>query len=142
MLRLRFLFLGDAQRQHAVLVVGLDRFRIHGVRQREAAGEGAIRALHTKVVLLIHVFLELALAANGQDVVLHADVQILGIDFRQIGFHHQFMLGFVNVHGGSPGTEAGFLARPLEDIIKQPIHLVLQGSSPAERFPSSNCFHV
>src|SRR5207253_5814292 len=85
--------------------------------------------------------LELALAANRQEVVLHTNVQILRIDFRQIGLYHQFMLGLVNVHRRCPGSEAGFLARPLEDIIEQPIHLVLQGSSPAERFPLGKCSH-
>src|SRR5216684_298371 len=103
LLRLGFLFLRDAQRQHAVLIVGLDRFRIHGVRQREAAGEGTIGALHAQVVLFVHFLLEFALAANRQNVVFHADVQILGIDFRQIGLDHQLMLSFVDVYRRRPG---------------------------------------
>src|SRR5882762_9912987 len=52
------------------------------------------------------------------------------------------MLGLVDVHGWRPGRKAGFLACPLEDIIKQPIDLILKGSSPAERFPTSKCSHV
>src|SRR5260370_26411170 len=51
LLRLRFLFLRDGQRQHAVLIVGLDRFRIHGVLQRKASSEEAVRDLHTQVVV-------------------------------------------------------------------------------------------
>src|SRR5260370_192840 len=142
MLRLRLLFLRDAQRQHTILIVGLDRFRIHRAREREAASEGAIGALYAQIVLLTHILLELALAANRQDVVLHTDVQILGIDVRQISLHHQFMLGLVDVNRGCPGSEAGFVARALKDVIEQPIHLVLQGSSPAEWFPSSKCSHI
>src|SRR6266481_2029255 len=85
LLRLGFLVLQDGQRQHAVLVVRLDGIRIHGVGQWEAAGEGTVRAFHAQVVLFVHFLLELAFSANGQDVVLPADVQILWIDVRQIG---------------------------------------------------------
>src|SRR5882762_5455201 len=90
----------------------------------------------------MHILLELALTANRQNVVLHADVEILGIDFWKIGLHHQFVLGLVDVNRGRPGREAGFLARALEDIVKQSIDLILQGSGPAEGLPSSNCSHV
>src|SRR5713101_5202138 len=142
LLWLGFFALRDGQSQHPVLVIGLNRVRIHGIRQREAPGERAIRALHTQVVFFLHLLLELAFTANRQDVVLHADVQILGIDFRQIGLHHEFMLGLVDIHGRSPGSEAGFLAFPVEDIIKETIELVLQGVDPAEGFPSSNGSHL
>src|SRR5216683_2721926 len=142
LLWLGFFALRDRQSQHPVLVIGLNRIQIHGIRQREAPGERAIRALHAQVVVVVHLLLELAFTANRQDVVLHADVQILGIDFRQIGLHHEFMLGLVDIHGRSPGSEAGFLAFPVEDIIKETIELVLQGVDPAEGFPSSNGSHL
>src|SRR5206468_3605288 len=108
----------------------------------ETAGEGTIRALHAQVVLFVYFFLELALTANRQDIVLHTDVQILWIDVRQVGFNHQLVLGFIDVHCGRPGSEAGFLALALESIIEQPIDLFLQGSNPAEGFPTSKSSHV
>src|SRR5437899_1461118 len=101
-----------------------------------------LRALHAQIVVFVHFLLELAFATNCQDVVFHADVQILWIDFRQIGFDHQLMLSFVDVHCGRPGSEAGFLAATLEVIIEQPIDVILQGSGPAEGFPTSKCSHV
>src|SRR5260370_7035917 len=92
------------------------------------SSEGAIGALYAQIVLLTHILLELALAANRQDVVLHTDVQILGIDVRQISLHHQFMLGLVDVNRGCPGSEAGFVARALKAVIEQPIPLAFQAS--------------
>src|SRR6266436_2662052 len=114
LLGLGFLTLRDTQRQDAVFVRGLDGFRIHGVRQREAAGERAVRALYPQIVLFAHILLKLALATNRQDVVLHADVQVLRINLREIGFHHQLVLGLVDVHGRSPRAEAGVFAGPLK----------------------------
>src|SRR5712664_3244338 len=102
LLGLGFLTLRDSQRQHAVLVIRLDRLGVHGVRQREAAGERTIGTLDTQVVVLVHVFRELALPADRQDVVLHADVQILGINVREIGLHHQFMLRIAYFDSSAP----------------------------------------
>src|SRR5258708_4798010 len=142
LLGLGFLFLRDAERQHAVLIVCLDGFRIHGVRQREASSERAVRALNTKIVLFVDLLLDLALATNRQNIVLHTDVQILGIDFRQIGLDDQFKFGLVDVHRRRPGREAGLCALALKNIAEQPIDLVLQRSGPAEGFPPSKSSHV
>src|SRR5215470_14208901 len=102
LLRLRFLTLGNRQRQHAVLIIGPDRIGIHGIRKREAASKGAKRALHAQVVLFAHFLLELALPAYREKIVLHADVQILGIDIGEIHLHHEFLRGLVDVDGGRP----------------------------------------
>src|SRR2546427_5741526 len=45
--------------------LGFDGIGIHGIRKREAASEGAIRALHAQVVFFVHFLLKLALTANG-----------------------------------------------------------------------------
>jgi hypothetical protein len=87
LLRLGFLALRNRQRQDTILIIGPDRFRVHGVGQREAAAEGAIRALDAQVVVFVHFFLELAFAANGQNIIFHADVEVFRVDFRQIGLH-------------------------------------------------------
>src|SRR5579864_8818705 len=70
----RFLALRNVEREHAILIVGLDGLRVHGIREREAASERTIRALHAQIVVLIHFLLELAFSANREDVVLDADV--------------------------------------------------------------------
>src|SRR5207302_5154423 len=146
LLRLGFLTLGNAQRQNTVLILGLDRVSIHGIRKREAASERAIRALDAQVVLFVHLLLELALTANGEDVVLHANVQILGIDIGEIRLHYEFVLAFVDVDGRRPRAEVGILARTIKGLLEQAIDLVLQGGDTAERFPSSyrshSCKHL
>ena len=70
LLGLGFLALRDAQRQHAILVIGLDGFGVHGVGKRKAAGERAISALHARIAFLIHFFLELAFTAGPRGQVL------------------------------------------------------------------------
>src|SRR5713101_5887702 len=82
LLRLRFLTLRNQQRKHAVVIVGLDRFGIHAVCQREAPAERSVSTLHAQVVFLADLLLELAFAAQGQQVVFDADVQVLRIHVR------------------------------------------------------------
>src|SRR5713101_4638176 len=79
LLWLRFLALRYAQRQHAILIIGLDGLRIHRVRQRKAPAERAIGAFDAQIVVFVHLILKLAFAANREDVVLHTDVQVLRI---------------------------------------------------------------
>src|SRR5437879_6637710 len=141
LLGLGLLFLRDAERQHPVLIVCLDGFRIHGVRQREASSERAVRALATKIVLFVDLLFELALTPNPQNIVLHTDVQILGIDFRQIGLDDQFKLGLVDVNRRRPGREAGLVSFALKNIGEPPINLVLQRSGRAEGFQLSKSSH-
>src|SRR5437764_9830248 len=62
LLWLGFLALRDTQRQHAVLKIGFDGIWIHGIRKRKTAGEGAVGALHAKVILFVHFLFKLALA--------------------------------------------------------------------------------
>src|SRR5205085_10308072 len=80
LLRLGFLALGNAQRQHAIFIVSFDGIGIHGVGKSEAASERTIGAFHAQIILLVDFFLELAFTANRQNVVLHADVQLLRAD--------------------------------------------------------------
>src|SRR5260370_2700643 len=79
LLRLGFLALRYAQRQHTILIIGLDGFRFHGARQREAAAEGAIGAFDSQIVVFVHVLLKLSFAANREDFLLHTHVQLFRI---------------------------------------------------------------
>src|ERR1017187_6667479 len=102
--RLGGFLLGQRHGEHAILEVRRDVLRIEGIGHREAAYETAVAALDA-VIAFFGVFLaELALARNGQRLVLHANVNVLQIDVRQIGFQHQFVLGLVDVHGRRPRT--------------------------------------
>src|ERR1700687_5136276 len=141
LLGLGSLTLRDRQRQHAVLVIRLDRFSVDGVRQRETPREGTIGTLDTQALVFVHLLLELALPANRQNVVLHANIQILGINVREIGFHHQLVLGLVDIYRRSPRGEAAFLAGSVEGITEQTIDLVLKCGQPALGFPPSNYSH-
>src|SRR5258705_10292639 len=100
--RLGFLALRNAQRQHTILVISLDGFAVHGVGQREAAGEGAIRTFDAQVVLLVHFLLELAFTTDSQNVVLDPNVQLFGLHVRQVGLYNEFVFVFVNVDSRSP----------------------------------------
>src|SRR6266852_5008442 len=142
LLRLGFLALWNAQGQHSIVIVGLDRFRIHGVGQREAAAERPIGTLHAQVLVFGHLGLELALAANGQDVVLHANVEILGIDLGEIGLHDQLVLGLVNIDRRRPSGEAGILASALESVIEQATDLVLKSGNPAKGLKTVQSPHL
>src|SRR5207245_7094637 len=64
LLWLGFFALRVRKSQHPVLVIGINRVRIHGIRQREAPGERAIHALHTQLVVFVHLLLEFSLPAN------------------------------------------------------------------------------
>jgi hypothetical protein len=85
---------GNMQCQDAVLIVGLDRFRVDGVGQLEAASERPIGTFNSQVVAVVHLLLEFPLATNGQYIIFYADVEILGINVRQIRFYDQFLFGF------------------------------------------------
>src|ERR1019366_8402 len=102
--RLGSFLLGKRHAEHAILELGRDVFRVESIGHREAAHETAVAALDAVIPLLGLFLVELALARNLQRLVLHFDVNVLQIDVRQIGFQHQFVLGFVDVHGRRPGT--------------------------------------
>ena len=86
LLRLGFGFLGQADLQHALIVIGLDVFVVDGCRKREGASETAILALDPAIVLFFLFLLELAFAMNGQRVVLDADVDVFLVDAGDFDF--------------------------------------------------------
>jgi len=80
LLGLGFSLFGQGDLQHALIVVCRNLLGIHGGGQIEGAGEAAILTLHTAVVLFFFFLLDLALAVDGEGVVLDADVDIFFID--------------------------------------------------------------
>src|SRR5215469_9876979 len=105
-------------------MLGLDSFDIHGIGQREAAAERPVRALHTQILVFLDFLLELALTPDGENVVLDADVELLGLDVRKIRLHNQGLLGLININGRSPNAEAAFAQRAIKGGVKEAIDLV------------------
>src|SRR5271170_3718055 len=76
LLGLGFGLFGQSDLQNA-LVVGCRNFLgIHGGGHSEGAGEAAVLALHTAVVLFFLFLLDFALAVHGEGVVLQAYVDV------------------------------------------------------------------
>src|SRR4029077_11503540 len=98
LLRLRFGLLGQADLQHAFVVVSGDVFRIHCLRQAEAASEAPILTLHTTEILFFLFLLELTLAVHGEGVVLDADVEVFLIDPRDFDLQVYGVLIFIDIH--------------------------------------------
>src|SRR5947209_9725373 len=80
LLRLGFRLLGQADLQHAFVVVRRNLLAVHGLRQSEGASEAAVLTLHAAVVLFFLFLLDLALALNGKGVVLDAYIYFLILD--------------------------------------------------------------
>ena len=55
-----------------------------------------------QIVVFIRLGLELTVAANGQDIVLDADVEVLRIHVGQVGLEDQLIRGLVDVDGRGP----------------------------------------
>src|SRR6185437_4428740 len=94
--------LRDLDFQHAVLAGRADGVRIGAVRQGEAAVEHAARAFDAGVLAVLDLALALALAADRQHALVHVDFDVLGIDARNVGFDHEALVLFANVHARRP----------------------------------------
>ena len=86
-------------------------------------------------------FFEFPLATNGQYIVFHANVEVFGIDVRQIRFYDQFMLGFHNIDCGCPSREVGFLLA-IEALAKHAVQLLMKRGCAPERFKTVQISHV
>src|SRR5215831_9884787 len=147
LLRLGLFALGDGQRQHAVFIVGLDGFGVDRICQCKAASERTVAALYAQVVLLVGLFagacsvgdfLELALSANGQNIVLDADVQLFRPNVRQVGFNDELMPAFRNVDRRYPGSQILLLRCAPEKIAEQAIQLSVKRAAWLPTIQSSH----
>src|SRR5664280_151462 len=108
------LLLGERDGEHAILVGGIDLIGIERVGHGETAHEIAIAALDAMIALFVARGFEFALAGDGEGLVFHSHVDVLGVDVGQIGLDDEFVLGFIDIDGGRPraiglrlGEEAG-----------------------------------
>src|SRR5208337_3456864 len=124
--------------QHAIFVLGLNGFRVHGVCQSETAAERSEGTFHAQIIALVHCLLELALPANRQDVVLDANVELLRLDVRKIGLDDEFVLRLVDVYRWRPRSQVAFFRRVRKGLSEKAIDLMLQRSFSAKRIETAD----
>src|SRR5262245_5242267 len=142
LLRLRLLLLGEHDLEHTFLELRLDLVGVHDVRQGERPAERSVGPLHAMVVLLLHLVVDLALAPEGEHVVLDADIDVLGVDPRKLRLQHQVAVVLVDVDRRGPGpAERPFLlgaAAPAERVVEDAVHPILERDQVTEGFPTND----
>src|SRR5262249_3442343 len=98
----------NANGEDAILVLGRDPVRIHGLRQRERTAEGAVAPLDVVVLLVLDVGRRLLLTADRQHEVLDADVDALARHRGELGLQHDLLIaGLEDVDWRHPGVRRG-----------------------------------
>src|SRR5512146_1233756 len=100
--RRRFRLLRNRDLKHAVLAGRADALGIGTVGQCEAAVEGAIRTLDARQLAVLLLRLRLALAANRQDALVHADIDVLRVDARNVGEDDEALVLLLDVDARRP----------------------------------------
>src|SRR5216684_580223 len=113
LLRLRFLELRDLDLEDAVTVLRGDGVRVDSTRQRERPREGAIRPLDA-VVVAVFLLLELAFAADGEQAILEADLQIAFLHPGHFDAHQNLVLLFGDVDSRRPGSRLQLILEEVE----------------------------
>src|SRR6516162_5598574 len=113
--------LRNADLEHPVDVRGLDGFRLRTLGQREAAQERAGGALDALEAVLGRFLLRAALALDREHALLGRDLDVLALDARQVGSHHEALSLLVNVDVRDPAD-----GRAVGDLAQGPIELPLQ----------------
>src|SRR5262249_57861663 len=89
--------LRDANLEHAVGQRGLDLLAVHGLRKNERARERTELTLEDAIAVLVLLLLELALAAQREDVLLDVDFHVLGLEAGDLRGEDQRVLLLVDV---------------------------------------------
>ena len=86
----------------AVLEVGrhLVLLRVRG--DDEGPQERSVGPLHAVELLALLLLLVPALALNREDAVLDGDLDVLDLDFRELGLDEEFLLVLLDLYGGRP----------------------------------------
>jgi hypothetical protein len=108
--------LGEVYLQHAPVTVGAHLFRIHGAGERERAGKASVLPLDATEVLLFFFLLNLALAMDGEGVVLNADINVFFVDARDVDLQNNVVPVLVYVHRRREGSGCQRLFRAFGEI--------------------------
>src|SRR5579863_3213352 len=125
--RLLLRTLRNADLEHAVDEGRLDGLGVRALRECEAAQERAGGALDALVAVLRRFLLRATLALDGQHALVGGDVDVLVLDARQIGSHHEALVFLVNVDVRDPADSCavsalalGALEMPLQAADERP----------------------
>jgi rhodanese-related sulfurtransferase len=129
--------LGQAQAQHAVLVLGRDPFLIDVRRDAEPSQEAAARAFGAPLML----FIDCPQTANRQAIIVEVDLEGRTIYARQVERDDE--LAFMLVHvGGRRPIKALYLllalvgaGAPVAGLLEESIHTFLQSHQITHRAP-------
>src|SRR5690606_23484360 len=111
--RLRALQDGNPYGQHAVRVGRLDLVAVEVLRQVDAAGEGAHRALGHEAPLAVEVLL-LTAGADAEDAPVDGDVDGVGVDAGQVDPERHVLVAAHAVHRHDGATVEGLTGEPVE----------------------------
>src|SRR3984885_3795093 len=122
-LRLGFGRLRNRNLQNAVRHGGLNARRIDAGRQLQHAQEYAVAALAELNVLVLLVFLDLLLAANGEGVIVNRNLDVLALEARHLLADFDCLVGFRDF---DVGDNLRARVYPLREFAEQPINLAMQ----------------
>ena len=129
---LGFGLLGEVDLQHALITAGAHLPWFHGARKRERAGKASVLPLDATEVLLFLFLLDLALAMDGESVVLNGNINVFFVDARDFNLQNNVVLVFLDVHrrregGGCQRLRRALGAVRLTEKTVHAIHAVLHG---------------
>jgi hypothetical protein len=87
---------GNDDRQDAITELGRDAVRIHGLRQRKRAREGAVATFHS-VELGSLLMLHGALAAHRENLMLQFDLDLVALQAGQLDGEDEPVAGLIQV---------------------------------------------
>src|SRR5688572_20837917 len=99
--RLDLFGLRDAQRQDAIGELRLGALALHPDRELDAAAERAEAALAVQVLVATDLLVGLELAAQGQVLAGHGDLDVIGLHAWQGGSDDDLVVRLVHVDGGA-----------------------------------------
>ena len=136
LLRLGLLGLGQPQRQHAILVLGLGLAGVDRGREAHHALELAVAALAQVIMLVLLLLLGLDLAADGQRIAVGGDLDVFGPHARQRRLDDELVLILGDVQGERRGAVVQQADGTDEALLQQRVHRFAEANRLAERLPA------
>jgi len=117
--RLGGLFLREGHGQDAVLELGAHIVGIEALGYGEAAGKSAVAAFDAMEAFVLLFLFELSVTGDGEGLVFDVDVDVGGVDFGEVGFEDEFVLGLIDIDGRGPGAlGSGFIGKTVEGVLE------------------------